>query len=573
MNKEEMLEYLYNSNMAVSDTLVDGFINDKIIKFLPLYVLEYCVLNKEAQEAIMKLTNNELCILSQIIKYAEKERQDWVPLAASFAHFLKNAKYNELVNDINSNNVDNILIPELIFLTKNGGNFFGIKSLDDLTKYNSLRINRLKDLEKSNDPNIIFLLKYGISYDDGFNLYKRYGKDVDLLPNSLEKEFLRDIKNIIEGKGTESKIFIYLDFINNIDSRLRNMFAKIYNNYFYQFNDEKLIDTLTLGDVSIPIYDAGTDFTMSIYSYGLASDLKAPSNYKEDWLRPRVSVDYMCNSIINSLNMRTTVKHCVYGFNNFAANDLALLGANDLGTGGIYYKVNVTNPYYSDKLIADVEFRVPDELINNTRFTNNEVYRKRRRVVNGKLERITPDYIVYFKKDDNYLNDSIWVESVNAAKDFQIPIVMIDCEKCLVSNVEKIDNLFLQFESRYDDVSVIKKIIEMIYSLKSGYRVAPELLEKHLNTDKLYSYVLRIANHLEKMASLVPTIAIKGIDTFLDILDEEYEKILKSPYWVEYARKRGDLVDKPNNIIEYLNKMKKEIMENYGIVEEKKINL
>ena len=47
---------------------------DKIIKFLPLYVIEYCVLNKEAQEAIMNLSNNELCILSQIIKYAEKER-------------------------------------------------------------------------------------------------------------------------------------------------------------------------------------------------------------------------------------------------------------------------------------------------------------------------------------------------------------------------------------------------------------------------------------------------------------------------------------------------------------------
>ena len=34
MNKEEMLEYLYNSNTAVGDTLVDGFINDKIINCL-----------------------------------------------------------------------------------------------------------------------------------------------------------------------------------------------------------------------------------------------------------------------------------------------------------------------------------------------------------------------------------------------------------------------------------------------------------------------------------------------------------------------------------------------------------
>lgn len=573
MNKEEMVEYLINNNVAVKDTLIDGFITPLVLESLPLYVIEFCVLNKEAQEIIMSLSNNELNIFSQLIKYAERDGQDWIPLAASFVHFLKNDRYKEIVKDINVKELDDSLIPEFLFLIRNGGNFYNIKSLNDIKDYKNIRIDRLKELVKSNDPNIILLLKYGISYDDAFNLYKRYGKDVELLPDSLERDFLRDLKNIIEGKGTETKIFIYLNFINNIDSRLRNMFANIYNKYFYHLSDDKFIDTIELDGFSIPIYDAGTDFTMSIYSYGLATDLDVPSNYKDDWLRPRVSVDYICNSIINSLNMRTTVKHCVYGFNNFSANDLALLGANDLGTGGIYYKVNVTNPYHSDKLIADVEFRVPDELINNTRFTNNEVYRKRRRIINGKLERVIPDYIVYFKKDENYFNDSVWIESVNAAKDFKIPIVMIDCEKCLISNIEKIDNLLLQFESRYDDVSIIKKIVEMIYSLKSGYRVAPELLEKYLNTDKLYSYVLRITNHLEKMASLVPTIAIKGIDTFLDVLDEEYEKILKSPYWVEYARKKGDSVDKPNNIIEYLNKMKKEIMSNYGISEEKIINL
>ena len=118
---------------------------------------------------------------------------------------------------------------------------------------------------------------------------------------------------------------------------------------------------------------------------------------------------------------------------NKGENNLSLLGANDLGTGGIYKDLNVTNPYHQKKLIADVEFRTPGSLINNTRFTNNEVYRSRRRVINGKLERINPDYIVYLKTKEDFNSDQIWLESLKAAKDFNIPIVVVDCQKCLLN--------------------------------------------------------------------------------------------------------------------------------------------
>lgn len=71
--------------------------------------------------------------------------------------------------------------------------------------------------------------------------------------------------------------------------------------------------------------------------------------------------------------MRTTVKYCVYGFSSFAYNDIQLIAQNDLGTGGVEGKPNVSNFYHEDKLIANVSFRIPREMINYTRTTNNEM--------------------------------------------------------------------------------------------------------------------------------------------------------------------------------------------------------
>lgn len=55
MNTEEVLKYLIDNNSYVESSLVDGFINPLRIKYLPLDVLEYCVINKKVQEKIMTL--------------------------------------------------------------------------------------------------------------------------------------------------------------------------------------------------------------------------------------------------------------------------------------------------------------------------------------------------------------------------------------------------------------------------------------------------------------------------------------------------------------------------------------
>ena len=555
MDINSVINYLNTSNKETEKTLISGFINEITIKYLPLYVFETFALNKEAQEIIIKLSEQHLKNISKIIKYAESASQDWIPLCASYYHFLQNKRYTNLINVLSNSELDQIQIEKLLFVINNGGNYFDINSIGDLNNIHTIR-NDKNDKNETRDPNILLLNKYGISYDKAYNLYARYGKDVKVLPESQEKEFLLDIKNIIEGKGTEKSVFEDLGFIINIDSVLRNFYSKLYDEKFYVPTNENQIGNVD----GINIYDAGLDFNMCIYSYGMATEYEMPENFKDAWNRPSIATDYMCNSIISSSSIKTHVKHCLFGFGKFGENNLSLLGANDLGTGGIYKDLNVTNPFHQKKLIADVEFRTPDSLINNTRFTNNEVYRSRRRVINGKLERINPDYIVYLKTKEDFSSDQIWLESLRAAKDFNIPIVVVDCQKCLLNNVEKIEKNLELFESRYDDSKILKSILESVYTINNGYRdVAPGLLEKHFNRDKLISYLERIMSHIDEISVNAPKTAMDCIDIVVKTLNSEFEKVLKSPYWVDYAKKQGYAVEKPEEIINIFLKKKRQI--------------
>ena len=556
MDVSNVISYLKNSNKRLEETLIDGFINDNTIKYLPIYVLETFALNKEAQLIIMNLSLNHLKNISKIINYTSNMNQDWISICAKYYHFINNEKYTNLVNEINDKELDYQYLRNLLFIINNSRNYFNINSIYELINLSDVRNNKNNQNSETNDPNILLLNKYGISYDNAYNLYLRYGKDVLRLPESKEKNFLLDIKNIIEGKGTQKIVFDDIDFIINIDSILRNFYSKIYNNIFYNPTIDKKIGSYD----NVDIYDAGLDFNMCIYSYGLATEYQVPENFKKDWNRPSISTDYMCNSIINSCSIKTHVKHCLFGFSKFQDNDLSLLGANDLGTGGIYQNLNVTNPFYQKQLIADVEFRIPDELINNTRFTNNEVYRSRRRIVNEKLERINPDYIVYLKREDNFYDDLIWKESLQAAKDFSIPIVIIDCEKCLIHNVDKIEKQLELFESRYDNPEIIKTIIESIYAISSGYKdISLELLEKHFSLDKKLSFIMRISKHIDEIANFAPKTALESIKIVLDTIDLEDAKVLKSPYWVNKAKEKGYKVGKPIDIITYFEGKQKEL--------------
>lgn len=566
MNKEEFIKECERKIQNFHENLVTSFLDDRIYKLLPQYVIEYCLSNKEAQEKIVKMTDTQLDIFGKIIMYASNYNQDWVPNAANFINCLENSHYTELFISLEGKHLSLKEIENLIFLTSNHGNFFEVNKYEDLESINILQENEIAKY-KTDDPNIILLTKYGLSYDKANEYFKRYGKDLNLLPSGIEKNFLIDIKNIISGKGTSNRKYDNIEFINNLNSHFRNFFTSIYNEELYQINESNYIGTATFNGADIPIYDAGIEFTMSIYSYGLAATYNEPDNFYEDWNRPIDKSINFCNSIITDRSMRTTIKHCLYGFSSFAYNDIQLIAPNDLGTGGVEGNPNVTNFYHKDKLIADVSFRIPSEMVNYTRTTNNEIYRSRKTLVNGELQRVNPDYIVYLKESSeiDIQSDPIWRKTIKAAFQFghdnkPLPIVIIDCEECLKANIMKLDNQIEQFTSRYDDISSLQKIVEYLFTLRAGYNRNYKLASKYLNKEVLMSYFNVLLNHIIKTSEIVPNIALININTLIGSIDLEHIKTLASPYWIrKYEEETNQKVEKPKELYEILYAAKVQI--------------
>lgn len=583
MTKEEFIKYCEQNIKDFQTKLIPAFLEDRIFNLLPQFVTEYCINNKEAQERILTLTPTQLDIFNKIIRYSLKSNQDWIPNAALFLNNIRNPKYINFFKSLEGRILTSEEIENLIFLTNNHSNFFDIKIYEDLESV-EYHQEKVAEKMKTDDPNIILLTKYGLSYDSANKYLKRYGKDLEHLPDSPEKEFLIDIKNILNSRGTAIRKISNIELINNLNSRLRNLFTTIYNQELYQVNSEKLyLGTSNYNGINIPIYDAGTDFTMSIYSYGLASDYNEPDNYYEDWNRPIDTSINFCNSIITSSSIRTTVKHCIYGFSQIPYNDIQLIAPNDLGTGGVEGNPNVTNFYQEDKLIADVSFRIPEEMVNYTRTTNNEIYRSRKTLVNGHFERVNPNYIVYLKetKDTDMENDPIWRESRKAAVQFgkngtPLPIVIVDCEECLKTNLQKLDEQITSFTSRYDDISSIRKIVERLYTLISGYRNFSKLSNKYLNSDVIMSYFNKLREHIVRSSEIVPNIALVNINTLIQTLELEHVKQLASPYWIKmYEKETGLKVERPKEIYDILYRDKAAIekrVEEYGYQENFNLN-
>ena len=66
-------------------------------------------------------------------------------------------------------------------------------------------------------------------------------------------------------------------------------------------------------------------------------------------------------------------------------------------------------------------------------------------------------------------------------------------------------------------------------------------------------------NHIDEISVNAPKTAIDCIDIVTNTLDIEFEKVLKSPYWVDYARKQGYTVEKPEEIINIFLDKKRQI--------------
>ena len=569
MSPEKLLEEFISRNDHIDRDKAKRIVNEKFLALFAPHILEYCANYEVIQDKLLILTNTQLNILSKIIKHAELHNQDWLLPAGEFITLIENPNYKELVESLEGKLITENELNHLMYLTRNYANYYDIKDYSELGNIKAIRDRKLEETKDCKSPEIILLNKYGISFNTAYEILKRFGKDLELLPESQEKRFLTDISNIMSNKGTEKPVCDDIEFINHLNSRLNNLYTSLYNEELYQLNEKNFIQYIQAEEgIMIPIYDAGTEFTMSIHSVGLASE-KRPENYYESWNRANARDSHFCNSILTSRSLRTSIKNCAFGFASYEPNDLKLLAANDLGTGGLKDDPLAAKIGHDEKLIADVVYHVPSQIDKNTRISNNEVYRSRRRVVDGKLEKINPDYLIYMKETygTEQQNDPIWHETVKASIDYYkatgevLPIVIIDCEKCLSYNVQKLDEMTANFITNYDDKRIITDIVELIHTLRMGYATTGEhIINKYLGKEKCLEILNNLLQVIVQMSEFVPRLSLEHLDTLTSSIDEEYVKMNASSYWIEQFSGKKE-IEKDITIYSVIEETKRKIQE------------
>ena len=344
--------------------------------------------------------------------------------------------------------------------------------------------------------------KYGMSLEKARELYRTFGKDVDKIEQTEETRIIKEIKQILEEKDID--ILKHIDLSENpanyegtmnIIPNLRNSYLKKYQKTLYQVKEEDYIGT----QEGIKIYNVlginndNANFNMILTAiggvYAYSHDF---SDMKKDWDRADSNHTISCSYIGNDF-LGVTDTDFLLGFSDIKDNELIHSRNQDAGAGD-----SIFEPY------AKSEFLIPETQINTSK-GYNEMVLERKIEEDGKLVNRMPTYAVFLAENINDIsdeNDAKWRNAKQMAKQLNIPIVVVDVQKCLE----------LEWQKTQDMITIIKELKRMdlipkvIHKLENnrGYDGLADI-NRNVFSDK------KVKDSLEQ---IIGTIITSDTDTF-----------------------------------------------------------
>ena len=440
-------------------------------------------------------------------------------------------------------------IEELRNFTKENGIFqISIDNIiQDEQKQEKKDINRIK--------NALLLKTYGIDLISAEALCKRYNiKGIKINQDNIDLfEMYKAMLEIIGENDANVLIDVYNQFSNQtevspnfmrvitFENAMRKTFAQNLNMSVFKCGDNYTLE----GDVKI--FDAGTDFKMIVTAIGAyQSNFEDKDNYKEYWNSPTIRSHGNCCSLIGNNNLSmANPKNVIFGFSTMDDNMLLLSSSRDINSTpssrqfniateqGLGRNYTIDEKKYSSigRMGLGIEFSNPDNLLDNTRGDYNElVYERRDLSSNPTFYKKNPDYIVYIEeyenideyfeqyKDNNemliYLNKQKeqqkyqLEQSLKAAKDFGIPIVKINRERCAKQAITEIEQSISDFENSLNP-DLIKKIICQFENNRVGNH------DKHAIIRDKYFSVARMNSYLSKIEQVISNIEDRNLRNML----------------------------------------------------------
>ena len=515
------LTYLYNKNDEVLST-----INFEILKTnLPLDMLITITIYPDIQEKIIELDNDVCNKLVEIFKILKSKKYDALTVIESILNNI--SKYKDLLNNIDIDSINEEEFNNLIFVLKNEKNIFNISTSDDLINFGKKKNNyfeniaaNIDNLSKEELQEAIVEAIYGMNLEEAKFMCERYSYDFDILrKDNLSEEIIiiiDTLNQIIKENNKENLKAIYLakdnipilknDFSStlSLEASIREEYARMYKNTLYKVSDNDLSKNPMLTDImykgkKIKVYEPASKFNMQIHALGAYRYFPTPDNFKDDWLRPKITHHGICTSYIANNEIATArQEHPILGFSNYEEKALLLAGNYDLFS-------DLESQSFSSSNHKPYKFLPPKTMIDATRHNHNEMVLERLNQSIDNASKRVPDYIVYIVDDINNVDNfsesnELYQETLQAAHDFDIPIVLIDRLKYAKLEKEKCDMLEKEFYSSRNP-----KILEELFLNYANNTVGCRYFESNkmakyneiFSEEVLEKFYERITNFIE----------------------------------------------------------------------------
>ena len=526
---KDVLTRMYEKNNDVVRTIDFKMLDERYLDLFGEDKINIISCYPEIQRSLLEMNDKQIEILCKCIDtYTEKNDTDEWNILASY--IIKNINGFEKLTD--SINVEELTQEDLESLIKilQTVNWLDIDNISDLRNYDELRIQKCEkymgspdlSLEYKKEAVIAKLFGHELSYAK--TIIEKFGEDIENIEDSKYKDYVRSLKEIVEldDERVLQEIFDIGEYSiidkSATERGLKTQYGEKYNEGLFQVPQNT--------DSNIHIVE--TDFKMIITAVGSYATQIGGSqdNYKDDWNRPVISTQHFCASYIrNDMIGTAPIRTICYGFSKIKGDALMVSGPYDL---------NSNDQQFVSGAERGEKYFTPDEQINHTEAVvlgNPVAYNEMgiRRTQNG--EKITPDYIVVFKRDGKVPNME---EAQKASEQWGgMPIVVVDVDKC--REIEE------------------KTVLEMLEEYKqnpSNEELKHKIVNRVNNNEKTGVFEPGTPEQRRYLNRLCSSVALEEPKVQEDDLEENYEKVT--------AQERNHEAERMKAIFAKIQELKKE---------------
>lgn len=494
----DIITTLSEKNDELTSTINYQIIGGKyqnLQKYLPIITC-----HPELQEQILSLNDNEFKAFSVCLDSYSDKTQDWTPVAVGMLNNIK--QYSELTDKLDIRQIQSGSKIELMTKLLAEPNYFNITNIDEYFEKRDkvcdliLKDPNSKELEEfalisemSEKDKIKFAVlekNFGLNLEQAQSLINKFGDDIGTIDNlgqnaKYYKGIINSFKFICDDKNIEQIANItfnaderFLD-ANIVERQIKDIYDKDYVSQLYR----PTVDDFEREEDGVEIYKAGKStagkFIMETHSPGAvyADETLKSGKFKEAWNKPKVKSQAFCTvTSRQDMLIATNTPFLEYGFYDFEEGSLRASGYEDISS-------DATTPViFVDE---DEKYCSVDNKINKTR-NINENDRSRTQRDGTKKQ---PDYIKYRKSKfiPKEMADDIWENSKKAAKQFGIPIVIVDQDECTKKENEELQNMIQEFDETKNPELISKIIIKFENNRKGNDFGKDRKTGKSINND------------------------------------------------------------------------------------------